>query len=152
MKYRFLLDENVLHHAIRGVDEHNSLDLTAAQLVLLIARNCHRVLLNRFLHARYQDHLKALERTRSGVLQPIFLLSQFVNNSAKVVWESDDPPNLPGSANIPAEDVEVVRAALISHPLFVTSDQKLREAINTCPALHLTALTPAEAIARAQES
>jgi hypothetical protein len=46
---------------------------------------------------------------------------------------------------------DVVRAGLISHPKFVTNDPVLGGAINSCQALHLTALTPQEAVQFASE-
>ena len=69
-----------------------------------------------------------------------------------MVWEHENPPALPANNLIPAEDVEVVRAALISHPKFITADRELREAINRCEALHLTAMEPADALVLAQDS
>jgi hypothetical protein len=97
-------------------------------------------------------HLNNLQRDRSGVLQPVFVLTQLVKNSLKIVWEYENPPALPLGSSIPAEDIDVVRAALISHPKFITADRELREAINSCEALHLTAIHPAEALILAQDS
>ncbi len=152
MKRRFLLDENVIHHAIKGVDEHDNRDLTSAELVLLIARNCHSITLNRFLHDRYVVHIRNLQAVKSGVLQPVFMLNQLVLNPTKAVWEHDNPPGLPEGCDIPAEDVDVVRSALISHPIFVSADENLRRAINNCEALHLQAVAPHEALKTAQET
>ncbi len=152
MKRRFLLDENVIHHAIKGVDEHDNPDLTSAELVLLIARNCHSFLLNRFLHDRYMVHIRNLKAVKSGVLQPVFMLNQLVLNPAKAVWEFDNPPRLPEGCDLPAEDVDVVRSALISHPIFVSAEENLRRAINNCEALHLQAVAQHEALTIAQET
>jgi hypothetical protein len=152
VKRRFLLDENVIHHAIKGVDEHDHRDLTSAELVLLIARNCHSITLNGFLHDRYMVHIHKLQAVKSGVLQPVFMLSQLVLNPTKAVWEYDNPPRLPEGCHIPAEDVDVVRSALISHPIFVSAEENLRRAINNCEALHLQAVSPREALAIAQET
>ena len=151
MKHRFLLDENILYHAIKGVDKHDNPDLTCAELMLLIARNCHTITLNRFLQRRYAVHMKELERVNAGVLQPIFLLRELIHNADKVVMEYDDPPALPEHSQIPREDIDVVRAALISHPIFVTAEDDLREAISKCEALHLRAMRPTEALDLARE-
>lgn len=152
MKYHFLLDENVLHHAVKGVDAQNNTDFTAAQLVLLIGQNCHRIVVNGFLHGRYLAHIKDLEASKSGVLQPLFFLKELIRNSAKVVWEHQDPPQLPNCPGIPREDADMVRAALVSRPVFVTAEANLKSAINECEALHLRAVDPAEAIPLARET
>ena len=117
-----------------------------------MAQNCHRMIPNKFLDSRYRAHLNELQRVRSGVLQPIFLLTHLVQNSLKVVWQHDEPPGLPEGCDIPAEDVDVVRAALVSHPVFVTAEAGLRDAINRCEALHLRAVSPGDALVIARET
>lgn len=151
MRRRFLLDENLIYHAIKGVDEYENLDYTSAELFMLIARNCHSITLNHFLRARYLVHLRNLETNKSGALQPAFLLNLFFKSQNKVVWELDERPRLPQGCGIPDEDVEIVRSALISHPIVVSADGELRDAINACEALHLTAVAPAEALTFARE-
>jgi hypothetical protein len=152
VKHSFLLDENILYHSIKGVDLHGDLDLTAMQLVVLIAKNCHNIRFNPFLLGRYRQHLAALKNEPSKFLQPTFFETLFFGNSLKAVREDATPPRLPASANIPNEDVDVVRAALISRPKFVTNDTALMDAINACEALHLVAITPAQAIPLASET
>ena len=152
MKHRFLLDENILHHAIKGVDKHDNEDFSAAYLVLFIASNCHTIVLNDFLQRRYNVHLKQLATVKSGILQPIFVLKQMVFNASKVARENDVPPDLPANCQIPAEDVDVVKAALISHPIIVTADDDLRLAVNACEALHLRAMDPVAALELAHDT
>jgi len=53
---------------------------------------------------------------------------------------------------IPAEDVDIVRAAMTSRPTFVTADDELRTAINDCAALYLKAISPSEALILAQDT
>ncbi len=152
MKHHFLLDENILHHAVRGVDRHDNPDLTSSTLILFIARNCHRIILNDFLRKRYQAHLEQLKSVKSQVFNPLFLVTQLVYNSSKFIMQYDNPPRLPSGCDIPAEDVDVVRAALISHPIFVSAEEELRTAINNCEALHLRAIDAGEALHLAQET
>jgi hypothetical protein len=152
VKYHFLLDENVFHFAIKGVDAHGNPDLTCTQLLLLVSRNCHRIIISTFLLKRYIGHLESLKHAPPGVLQPAFVLTQLIHNSAKIVPQYDNPPHLPANHGIPTEDVEVVRAALISRPKFVTADEELREAINHCGALQLNAIDPPAAILLAEET
>jgi hypothetical protein len=152
VKHTFLLDENILYFAVKGVDERGREDLTCAQLILVIARNCHRVLFNQRLLERYRGHLNSLARERSRVLEPLYLLNQLFLNASKQVMQHEEPPELPKGARIPAEDIEVVRAALITRPKFVTGDTDLREAINRTEALHLRAITPQEALEFAEQT
>lgn len=53
---------------------------------------------------------------------------------------------------VPAEDVEIVRLALLAQTRIVTGDAELRTAVNDSHALGLQALTPAEALELAAES
>jgi hypothetical protein len=112
VKHRFLLDENVLYHAIRGVDRHNNFDLTCTELLVRISRNCHKIIVSTFLWQRYTVRVNALKQHRPGVLQPAFVLGELIYNSAKFVAEYNNPPQLPASCHIPAEDVDIVRAAM----------------------------------------
>ena len=152
MKHSFLLDENIFYLSIKGVDVHDQPDLTAIQLVTSIAKNCHSIRYNAFLLTRYRHHLALLKKEPSRLLQPVFFERLFFGNSAKAVQEFTDPPDLPANAQIPNEDIDVVRAALVSHPKFITSDTKLRDAINACEHLHLTAMNPSEAMVFASET
>lgn len=100
---------------------------------------------------RYQSALKELHG-QGGPLQPLFVLKNLVHNSEKAVPQYETPPKLPENAAIPEEDMEIVRAALITHPVFVTNEPALVTAIHDCEALHLRALGSQEALLLAQES
>ena len=151
MKHKFLLDENVLYHYVKGVDAHDNPDSTATELILLIGKNCHSITIDSKLWQKYWTHLKLLQRERPKALEPLFFITQLMKNSAKALRETSDAPELPPDVVIPREDDHVVRAALISHPLVVTSDEELKDAINNQPALSLRALTLHEAIELAKE-
>ena len=151
MKHRFLLDENILHHGIKGVDRHDNPDFTAATVLRLIAVNCHTIVINRELLSRYWTHLQELFRERSPYFQPAFFVREFLQNSEKRSLEYDDPPELPSGVTIPSEDTHIVRAALVSRPFIVSADEGLREAINAQAVLGLKALSPNEAVELASE-
>ncbi len=146
MRYHFLLDLNILHHAVRGVDEHDNPDPTAGELVLAVARICHRITISTTLLQEYYNRLQALRWVRPRFLDPLFFINQLIKNSSKRALEFDDPPQLPPGVVIPQEDVSLVRDALVSHPIIVTADEELREAITSQPALGLMALSPKEAL------
>jgi hypothetical protein len=151
MRRHFLLDENILYHAIKGVNEHNEFDLASLELVVKIAANCHSIILNAFLEARYNSHLNQLRTDRSTILQPLFFVNTFMKNRAKTVWQDAPLPRIPNSCEIPAEDTDIVRSALVTHPVVVSNDEDLREAINGCEALNLRALSARDALELANE-
>ena len=151
MKHKFLLDENILHFAIKGVNDQGRDDPAASDLIRLIGGNCHSIATNAELWSRYWQHLPNLLRTGSSGPAPL----QFINllkNSQKLFWEPDDPPIIPSEASIPRKDIPIVSLAILSNALLVTTDGPLRDAILGYPALGLTALTPYEAIPFATET
>ena len=151
MRYHFLLDENVLYHAARLVDEHDRPDETAAELVRAIARICHRLTIHRVLFDKYWDILQKLLRDRSSAGQAIFFINVFMKNVDKRTLDYSDLPELPAGVRIPRKDEPIVRAALISHPMVVTADRPLREAIRRQPVLRLTVYSPKTALEFVQQ-
>lgn len=154
MKHRFLLDENILHFAINGVNEHEQADDTSTTLVKQIGLNCHSIVVNKFLLARYWRQMTNIQREvrRSRALEPVAFINQLLMNAQKWTLQLEELPALPETAVIPAEDVEIVRFALLAKARVITGDAELRRAINACPALELRALTPEEALPYAADS
>ena len=154
MKHRFLLDENILYFAIYGVDEHDRPDRTSTELVRRIGANCHRIVVNNFLHRRYWVPInKALtEGRRPKAMEPVTFIVQLQMNSEKWSLELDDCPELPAGVAIPNEDIDIVRLALLAQAQIVTGDGRLRAAVNSAPVLGLRALTPSEALTLAADS
>ncbi|MBI4443614.1 MAG: hypothetical protein HY649_09610 [Acidobacteria bacterium] len=153
MKHRFLLDENILHHAVKGVDAQDNPDQTATELVLTLAKNCHRIVVNGGeLLSRYHRHVQTLSKVRAPALAPIFFVRELLHKLEKCELEYDDPPELPLGITIPEEDKHIVRAALVSRPFVVANDQDLVEAINNQRTLELRALTAQQAIVLASET
>lgn len=92
------------------------------------------------------------EGTRPKALEPVSFIVQLLKNSEKLAWEHDDPPDMPAGAAVPAEDVEIVRLALLARARIVTGDGDLRDAVNGAASLGLEAITPAEALQFAADS
>ena len=141
-----MLDENILYHAARLVDQHDKPDDTAAELVRSIARICHRLTIHSVLLDKYWDILQKLLRDRSSAGQAIFFINVFMKNVDKRTLDYSDLPELPAGVRIPRKDEPIVRAALISLPIVVTADRPLREAIKVQPVLGLTALSTQKAL------
>ena len=151
MKHKFLLDENILYEAVKLIDLHGNPDPTSAELVRFIRENCHRLALDRELAGRYIDHLSRLQEDPARKMEPLDFVKEFIMNSSKRAWESTKGVTIPPDAKIPPEDLHIARLALVSKALVVTSEKKLREAINHYPPLRSTALTPHEALRLARE-
>jgi hypothetical protein len=153
VKHRFLLDSNILYFAVKGVDEKENTDPTSAELVRLIGDNCHTVVTDKTLLGRYQYHIAQLFAQPRYQPQAAAFLVQILYNSAKLVIEISEPPELPVGVRVPPEDEHIVKAALISYPLIVTSDEDLAKAIKRHQnVLDLSVLSPREALELAKDS
>lgn len=146
MRQTFLLDENILYHAIRRVDKHDKPDSTAAELTDAIGRVCHVIFVHPWLIERYQTALKKLREHPPRSLAAQNFLTQFLHNNLKRVCGYGELPPLPVGVEVPREDENIVRVALISHPVVVAEDTELREAIRNHPALGLRAMDTREAL------
>lgn len=62
MKHEFVLDENILYLAIKGTDERGERDTKSTRLLLLILKNCHKIVVDAELNRRYRKHIRTLER------------------------------------------------------------------------------------------
>ncbi len=153
MKHEFLLDENVIYHAVRGVDAQDRPDTTAAELIGAIGRICHVITIHTITLDKYWDALQRLLREPPRAFHPVRFIKEFMNNSEKRRLEYDELPKLPPGVTIPRKDEWIVQAALISRPIVVTADDGLREAITKAEAiLGLSALDPHEALDFARQN
>jgi rRNA-processing protein FCF1 len=147
VRQTFLLDENILYHAIQGVDRHDQPDQTAAELLKAIATICHAIFIHKYLVERYNSALKRLRERPPRSDVALDFVKQLLHNSAKAIWEYGHLPDLPENLTLPDEDRDIVRAALISKAILVTNDSKLRETVNAhYQILGLKALDAGEAL------
>jgi len=142
----------VIYHAIKGVDEAGNPDQTSGELVRLIGENCHTVVADNELAERYSRHLKKLLSIPSLLYKTTEFLSEVIYNSSKFAVEVSPAPQLPPGVRVPREDEYVVRAALISHPIIVTAEDRVLKAVSRESVLALKALTPAEALELAKDT
>ena len=149
MKRVFLLDENILILAIKGEDDRGNKDPSAAKLVRLVAQNCHRIALSREVSRRYRRHLKAFEATPFYAQPMLRFWAQLLVRNDKVCLQHDPLPVIPPEVVIPLDDHPIVICALAANALLVTTDGRLKGAIEACPALGLSVLSPVEALALA---
>jgi len=140
VRQTFLLDENILYHAIRRVDKHNIPDSTAAELIDAIGEICHVIFVHPTLIDRYQTALKKLRQHPPRSEEAKDFLKQLLYNNLKRTLEYSELPDLPPGVQVPRKDEHIVRAALISRPTIVAEDSDLLEAINNQPELGLQAM------------
>lgn len=143
---------NVIYYAVSGVDERGAPDLTCTELILLIATNCHSIIMSENLIERYIEHIQWLQRKPTPALPPLRVWNELIVNSQKAVWEKNAPPDLPQGVRVPQNDMYIVRAALASRPWVVTCDNTLAQSIREQPLLGLHAIRPTEALKLAQDT
>lgn len=133
MKHTFLLDENVI---VRGLLQKHKAE---RDLLLLIARNCHHIVVSPPLYDKYWQKVRAM-RSRSGpelATLMTALLSQLLMNKDKSIWVQPSTGESPGSvvrdmddwflANIAAA---VTSSVNVSECIVVTSDRSTRDDFN----------------------
>jgi hypothetical protein len=151
VRHNFLLDENILYHAIRGVDLHDQPDDTAGRLIETIVEICHSLVIHDVVRVRYIKILDLLKSEKSRYLSPTYFFNQVLKRADKRTFEYEALPMLPeGCSDIPRKGRCIVRAALISRPLLVTADEPLYDAVRGHPELGIEVLWPHEALQRAQ--
>jgi hypothetical protein len=151
VKLNFLLDENILYHAIRGVDLRDQPDDTATRLIRTIVQVCHSLVIHEVVRVKYIKILDRLKDERSLYLLPAYFFNQVLKRADKRSFEYEGLPTLPEECNdVPRKDEYLVQAALLSHPLLVTSDENLYKALKNHPELGIEVLWPHEALHRAQ--
>jgi len=145
----------VLFFAVKEQNAEREHDETCTNLIQLIGQNCHRIVVDRTIREKYLGRLADLSGKPHYQTQTALFLANVVHNSAKFIIETSEPPDLPAVTvdAIPKEDRYIVRAGLISHPIIVTDEKKLRDSINKCHGvLRLKAITPAEALELAKDT
>jgi len=146
LRLTFLLDENVLYHAVRGVNEHDEPNFSAMEFLKEVARICHQFSAPHLMYEKYFGIVQKLKSDPPSSTAALRFVIQLLSNSSKLIYEPQGVPELPEGIRIPHEDIDVVRAALASRSIVVAADSELRDAINNQPVLNLRALTPKQAI------
>ena len=143
----------VVYFGIKDEDAQRQPDKTCANLIDLIGQNCHRIVVDRTMAKKYDGHLAELFGRPEFQTPTALFLASIVHNPQEFSIEISEPPEIPFTVvnAIPKEDHYVVRAAMISHPIIVTDEQKLRDRINEHSAvLGLRAISPSEALRLAE--
>jgi hypothetical protein len=152
VKHRFLLDFNIIYHAVRGVDKYDNPDQTCAELLCLIGQNCHKIVVNEYLIGEYLKRIYNLYNTIAPALPPIYFIQQLLFKAEKFSQEIGELPTIPPGVDLPREDIEIVRSALVSRPILVAADEPLCEAVNNNVGLGLRAQSPELALVLARDT
>ena len=144
----------VLHFGIKDEDAQRQPDKTCARLFDLIGQNCHRIVVDSSMAGKYVSRLNQFLPHPQYQTRVLLFLASVIHNSQKFVVETSAPPEIPAAVApaIPKEDHYVVRAALTSHPIIVTDEEKLTNRINAnVGTLGLRAISPSEALELAKD-
>ena len=154
MTQRFILDENVLILAESGENQQGEMDSACLNLFTSIITICHSLVIDHTLWGKYQSQLSPMSlvgnRTGSRVLA-------ILNSASRVSGKLDFGPNappFPEEQTIPQgsqDDVPLVRLAVETRATLITTDQPLRDDLNSCGvqgAYNLEVLSPEEALTR----
>ena len=151
MKHTFVIDENVfiLAHVLQN--EHGEPDLSSIQLIVAIRVNRHAIALDPDLWRRYcQKANWSLVSTAPSV---IGLIRDAMSDSETCRFET----NLPAIAKedqVPADDVLIVRLAVLTRAILGTTDAQLKNALEAASIVADTGirvLLPEAALPFAQE-
>ena len=156
-KKRFILDENLLICAQRGINDFNEKDSTCADLVNSMIRICHTMVVDHGLYIKYHHQLDAPRN------QPIGIGPQFLSvfrAAMQIDGKVDDlarpnAPSFPEETSIPQgsqDDLAVtVRLAVETGAILVTTDAPLIQDLESSGIRAkngLEVLTPQQALGR----
>ena len=152
MTQRFILDENVLILAERGENAQGERDTACLSLFAGIITICHSLVIDHTLWGKYQSQLSSMgiigDRTGSQVLA---VLSNAIRVTGKLDF-GPDAPAFPEEQTIPQgsqDDVPLVRLAVETGAILVTTDKPLMANLNSCGVQEkygLEALLPEQAL------
>jgi len=145
----------VLFFAIKEENAAGQPDRTCASLTDLIGQNCHAIVVDKTINGKYESRLSEFFGHPHYLTQAALFLVNVVRNPQKFVIETSEPPEIPTElvGSVPHEDRYIVKAALISHPIVVTDEVALLNAINrNHDVLGVKAITPAEALELAKDT
>jgi hypothetical protein len=144
----------VIFFAVKEENAQQQCDRTCANLIELIGQNCHCLIVDKTMNEKYDSRLSEFFSQPQYQTQAALFLANVVHNPQKFIIETSAPPEIPPAvvAHIPHEDRYVVKAALLSHPIVVTDERRLRDAINdNHTSLRLKAISPSDALELAKD-
>lgn len=147
-KKTFVVDENIIYHAINGVDHQNNTDTSSALFLELLAKNCHKIYWEKRMIQKYLKIIGKIKRERKPNPVPKFdlLMNQILLNQSKYTWVENEVPVLDDQTGVSSEDIFLIENSLHSGFPIVTNDGTLKEEIAAKENLNIEILTAKEAI------
>ena len=127
-----------MYLGIKGTDEKGNKDSTTAELLLLILKNCHKIIVDKELNRRFMTHLKKLEkisRDESVIPGMKEFVRNLLQNKDKIIWHFSPLSEAPDEDTMPRKDIHVVRAGYSFKAKIVTADKELAQAISSSTSL-----------------
>lgn len=153
MKKVFVVDENVIYHAARKVNNRDEPDEASSVFLNQLAENCHKMILEKRIINKYFQIIDRLEREQN--IFPIGNFSKFfhsvVKNREKWIQIPGEIPKLEDAGGISTEDVFLVENSNYSGRPIVSNDETLINELSVKENLDIEILTAKEAISLVSE-
>ena len=147
-KKTFVVDENIIYHAINGVDHQDNIDTSSSLFLELLAKNCHKIYWEKRMIQKYLSIIGRLKREKKAFPVSKFdlLLRQILYNKSKYTLVENEIPPLDDQVGISSEDVFLIENSLHSGYPIVSNDGTLKTEIEAKESLDIKILSAAEAI------
>lgn len=150
MRYKFIVDENIILCGLKGTDEHDNLDTSSADFLTKLLKNCHKILVDKELNNRYNKRAQEINIIRQGILPEMDkIILAIIATSEKIERYYNEIPELPSKNSIPRKDIYLVKVAYYFKIPIITLDDKLKSSVNNCKWLkdeNVIAYSPKEAL------
>ena len=153
MTLRFILDENIVILAQQGRDEHENTNSQCADLIQQIIKICHTIVVDDVLLSKYIEQLYRFDHHHPTQgpflirsLCHAFTIENKVNGGDHTAPIIEDEVLIPSGSQ---DDVHLVRLAVETRAILVTTDGPLREDLASCgiqSKYGLTVVTPEDAL------
>ena len=154
MTQRFVLDENILILAEKGENDRGESDPTCLDIYTQIITICHTLVVDPALWGKYQSQLSPSGNIgfREG-----YRILAVLDSASRVPGKLEFRPGasaFPEEESIPQgsqDDVPIVRLVVETGSALVTTDEALREGLNSCGVqerYNLQLLAPDQVLAR----
>lgn len=136
MTTRFVLDENVVILAQLGTDDQGDSSLACLDLIQRIIEICHTIVVDDVLWVKYMDQLyRPRNQDRQSGPGLALVLRRALEHSNKVDGIGHIAPEFQDENKIPTgsqDDTFLVRLAVETGAILVTTDTPLRDALTEC--------------------
>ena len=130
MPLRFIPDENIIILAQKQENDRGERDRTCFYLLNRIISICYPIVVDPVLWRKYERQLGRLPANAATPPHLAVILKSPTLPAGKIERYPDDAPAFPEETAIPQgsqDDVEIVRLAVATGAILVTTDQPLRE-------------------------